>query len=143
MPKALVWIKLGLRILLAAFMVMAGVSHFTNPEFFLKLMPPYIPAHKLMVDLSGIAEIVLGLGLLVPVPRVSRLAAWSLIALFIAVFPANIHAYLNRAEIFPDSPEALQLIRLPLQGVLILWAWWYTRPAPGEAAAPAPARVAS
>lgn len=132
MSKPLAWLRLALKILLSAFMITAGVSHFTNPEFFLKIMPPYIPAHQLMVDLSGIAEILLGVGLLLPIPKLSRLSAWGLIALYVAVFPANIHAYLHRAEIFPDVPEILQLIRLPLQGVLILWAWWYTRPVPGD-----------
>ncbi len=122
------YVKIGLKILLGVFMIAGGVNHFVSPEFYLKLMPPYIPAHKLMVDLSGIAEIVLGIGLLVPVPRISRLSAWGIIALLIAVFPANIHVFLHQEEIFPDVAPAAHLIRLPLQGVLILWAWWFTRP---------------
>jgi uncharacterized membrane protein len=126
------YVKLGLRILLGVFMILAGVRHFTHPDFYLQLMPPYIPAHKLMVDLSGVAEVVLGIGLLVPHAMISRLSAWGIIALLIAIFPANIHVYLHREEIFPDVPAALHLIRLPLQGLLILWAWWFTRPPRGE-----------
>jgi uncharacterized membrane protein len=122
------WTRPVLRIVLGVFMIVAGINHFVDPEFYLQLMPPYIPAHKLMVDLSGIAEIVLGIGLLVPHSAVSRLSAWGIIALLIAVFPANIHVYVNREEIFPGTPHALHLIRLPLQGVFILWAWWFTRP---------------
>jgi uncharacterized membrane protein len=133
MTNSLAWLKLGLKFLLGVFMIFAGVRHFTHPDFYLQLMPPYIPAHKLMVDLSGVAEIVLGIGLLVPVPRVSQLSAWGIIALLIAIFPANIHVFLNRAEIFPDVPDALHFIRLPLQGIFILWAWWFTRPSGNEA----------
>ncbi len=88
------------------------------------MMPPYIPAHELMVILSGIAEMILGLLLLVP--KVSRLAAWGLVALLIAVFPANLHMALY-SEQFPDIPQMGLWIRLPLQGVMIWWAWLYTR----------------
>jgi uncharacterized membrane protein len=122
------WAKPALRVLLGVFMIVAGVNHFVDPEFYLQLMPPYIPAHKLMVDVSGVAEIVLGVGLLIPHAGIVRLSAWGTIALLIAVFPANIHVYLNRETIFPDTAHALHLIRLPFQGVFILWAWWFTRP---------------
>lgn len=126
-------IKLALKILLGVFMIFAGINHFLNPEFYMQIMPPYIPAHKLMVDLSGVAEIVLGVGLLIPAPIVSRLSAWGIIALLIAVFPANIYVYQNHQEIFPEVDPLLHLIRLPLQGLLILWAFWYTRPPKEEA----------
>jgi len=126
------YVKLALKILLGVFMIIAGVNHFLDPEFYMNIMPPYIPAHKLMVDLSGIAEIVLGVGLLVPIPKVSRLSAWGIIALLIAVFPANIYVFQNQQEIFPDVSPAFHFVRLPLQGVLILWAWWYTRPGKTE-----------
>lgn len=134
------YVKLALKILLGVFMVVAGANHFINPEFYMNIMPPYIPAHKLMVDLSGLAEIALGIGLLVPIPKVSRLSAWGIIALLIAVFPANIYVFQNQEEIFPDTDPLFHLIRLPLQGVLILWAWWYTRP-PKEGAPKAEAQA--
>jgi uncharacterized membrane protein len=104
--------------------ILAGANHFIKPEFYLPMMPPYIPAHELMVILSGIAEMILGLLLLVP--KVSRLAAWGLVALLIAVFPANLHMALY-SEQFPDIPQMGLWIRLPLQGVMIWWAWLYTR----------------
>jgi len=104
-------------------MIGAGTMHFVNPEFFTKLMPPYLPLHYELVLLSGIFEIVLGLLLLVP--RYSRLAAWGIIALLIAVFPANIHAFQNQ-ELIP-APPIVHLLRLPLQGVFILWAYWHTK----------------
>jgi uncharacterized membrane protein len=102
----------------------AGVNHFVNPGFYLKIMPPYLPLHLELVYLSGVFEIVLGALLLFR--RWARLAAWGLILLLIAVFPANIYAYQHQ-DILPMSPTA-HLLRLPLQAVLILWAYWYTRP---------------
>ena len=87
-------------------------------------MPPYLPLHLELVYLSGFFEIALGLLLLVP--RFSRLAAWGIVSLLIAVFPANIFLY-EHQELVPASPTA-HLLRLPLQGVFILWAFWHTRP---------------
>lgn len=110
--------------LLAIFMIGAGVMHFVRPEFYLKIMPPYLPWHLALVYLSGVFESVLGALLLVP--RTSRLAAWGLIALFIAIFPANIYVYQHQA-ILP-APPLVHLLRLPLQGLFILWAYWHTLP---------------
>src|ERR1022692_2477153 len=109
--------------LLALFMVGAGTMHFINPDFYLKIMPPYLPLHLGLVYLSGVCEIALGLLLLVP--RLSRFAAWGVIALLIAVFPANIYVYQHQ-DVLP-APPILHLMRLPLQGVFILWAFWHTR----------------
>ncbi len=108
--------------------VAAGLNHFRAPSFYVQIMPPWVPWHLPMVILSGVAEIVLGV--LVLVPRTRRLAAWGLVALLVAVFPANLHMALNEVRIDGELPApawALWL-RLPLQGVLIAWAWWYTRP---------------
>lgn len=85
-------------------------------------MPSYIPAHKLMVIVSGVAEVVLGMGLLFPATR--SLSAWGLILLLIAVFPANVHMALSNR--FRKFPAWLRWARLPLQGVLIWWAYQYT-----------------
>ena len=105
--------------------VLAGANHFFNPEFYLKIMPPYLPAHLFLVWLSGAIEMFLGVLLLIP--KFSRPAAWGLIALLIAVFPANIYMA-QHTELFPElSPTALYL-RLPLQFVLIALAFWLTRP---------------
>src|SRR6185295_16057384 len=103
--------------LLAIFMIGAGVMHFVRPEFYLKIMPPYLPWHLELVYASGVFESALGALLLIP--RWSRAAAWGLIAVYIAIFPANIHAYLHQ-ELLPAPPWA-HLLRLPLQGVLIAW----------------------
>jgi uncharacterized membrane protein len=110
--------------LLAIFMIVAGMMHFVNPAFFLKAMPPYLPLHKELVLVSGVCEILLGILLLVP--KTSRLAAWGVVALLIAVFPANLYVFQHQ-DILP-APPIVHLLRLPLQGVFVLWAYWHTRP---------------
>jgi uncharacterized membrane protein len=118
--RVLMWI-------MAAAFVFAGVTHFTQAAEFVKMMPPYLPLHWEAVYLSGVAEIVLGLGLLVPQTR--KYAAWGLILLLIAVFPANIHIALNDIPLFgaEKGAGALNWVRLPFQALFIVWAWWYTR----------------
>lgn len=117
-------VKAILKYLLAFGFVLAGVNHFVSTDFYLKMMPPYLPAHLFLVYLSGIFEIALGILLLIP--KFTRIAAWGLIGLLIAVFPANIFMA-QHAEFFSEfSPTALYL-RLPVQTVLIVWAFWFTR----------------
>ena len=87
-------------------------------------MPPYLPWHYELVILSGIAEVVLGIALLIP--KLSRIAAWGIIALLIAIFPANLHMTMH-PELYPDIPVIALWIRLPIQGLLIAWAYYYTR----------------
>jgi uncharacterized membrane protein len=120
--------KTVLKFLFAAFFIFAGVRHFTHEDFYMKIMPDYIPIglHRPAVIVSGMFEVLLGVMLVIP--RTQTLAAWGLIALLIAIFPANIYAYQHSREIFPDLDPALHFWRLPLQAVLILWAWWYTTP---------------
>lgn len=122
--------KTVLSVLLAAVLIGAGVMHFRDPRFFVQIMPPYLPWHWALVYVSGVIEIVLGIGLLVPATR--RLAAWGAIALFVAVFPANVHMAMANVQFDPPPPmgqpsQAAAWARLPLQGVLIVWAWWLAR----------------
>ena len=119
--------KTALLYVLAAFMVFAGVMHFVRPKGFARIVPRALPAPMLLVYLSGAAEVLLGLGLLHPATR--AWAAWGLVALFVAVFPANVNMAVNRIG-FTRKPPAMWLLwaRLPLQAVLVAWAWWYTRP---------------
>lgn len=118
-------IKTISKYLLAIFMIVAGIMHFVKPAFFLKIMPPYLPLHYELVLVSGVFEFLLGVLLLVP--KCSRLAAWGIVALLIAVFPANLYLYQHQ-DILPASP-VIHFLRLPLQGVFILWAYWHTRTA--------------
>lgn len=119
--------KLVFLYLLALFYIIAGINHFVTPEFYLRIMPPYLPNPSLLHQLAGAAEILLG-GLVL-VARWRRLAAWGLVLLLLAVFPANLHVALN-SHLYPDFPVVLSWARLPLQLVFLAWAWWYTRPDP-------------
>ncbi len=117
--------KTLMKYLLGVFFVGAGVMHFVNPAFYLKIMPPYLPWHLGLVYLSGILEILLGI--LVVIPPYTQRAAWGVIALLIAVFPANLYLAMN-PQIMPDVNPTAHLIRLPFQLVFIVWAWWFARP---------------
>lgn len=120
-------IKLVLRWVLAIAMIAVGIEHFRKPEFFVNIMPDYLPWHYELVYISGVFEILGGVGLLVPMTK--KAAAWGLVALYISVFPANINHAVNNVPML-DGTElhpALLWGRLPLQVVLILWAWWFTR----------------
>lgn len=125
--RAMSRLKLGLLILMAIAYALAGVNHFVRPEDYLPMMPPYVPLHREMVWLSGVAEVALGVAVLIP--RLRRWAAWGIIALLVAVFPANVHIALYDVPVFGAEQGAgwLNWLRLPIQGLLIAWAWWYTR----------------
>ena len=114
------------RYLLSALFIAAGINHFWHTPFYVAMMPPYLPAPLALVYLSGVAEI--GLGALLLFKRWQVIAGWGLIALSIAVFPANVHMALN-PELFTQFSPAGLWLRLPLQAVVIAWAYWYTRPA--------------
>ncbi len=109
-----------LRTLAAVFFVVAGVFHFLKPELYLQMMPPYLPAPQLLVAVSGVAEAAGGLGLLIRPVR--RVAGWGLIALLVAVFPANIYM-LQHAGQFQIAPWILWG-RLPFQAIFIAWVWF-------------------
>ena len=119
-------LKIILKYLLCVFFVAAGLNHFINPAFYLKSMPPYLPWHLFLIYLSGFFEVALGVLLLAP--AYTRVAAWGLIGLLIAVFPANIQMALN-PQLYPDFSPAALWLRLPLQAVFIAWVFWFTRPA--------------
>lgn len=111
--------------------IVAGVVHFVVPKLYVQIVPPVLPAPLALVYLSGIAEIAVGVGLLHP--RTRRHAAWATIGLLVAVFPANVymatHGVVVEGAPGGGDPSALaRWGRLPLQGVLVLWAFWYTRP---------------
>ena len=124
-------IKTLTRFVFGALFVVAGLNHFRNPGFYVGIMPPYLPWPLALVYLSGVAEAVLGALLLFP--RWAVMAAWGLVALLVAVFPANLHMAMHPELYSSISPTAL-LLRLPLQGLLVAWAYWYTR-RPGASAA--------
>lgn len=103
--------------------VIAGINHFRNPEFYLKIIPPYFSNPKLLNQISGITEIILGIGICIPL--LSSISAVGIIILLIAVFPANLYMYQNKKARF-GLPKWITLIRLPFQFLLIYWANIYT-----------------
>ncbi len=115
-----------LRAILSVCIIVVGITHFLKPEQYVRIVPPQLPYPFELVYISGFFEILGGIGLMIPF--VSVAAAWGLIALFIAVFPANINMTINNIPIegIPHYP-LLYWARLPLQAVLIAWAWWYTK----------------
>jgi uncharacterized membrane protein len=111
-----------LKIVFALIFIAAGIGHFLNPGLFIKIMPASIPYKSELVYISGVLEIILGIMLLFP--QTSSIAAWGLMALLVAVFPANINLALNPG-LTPGFPGWLHWLRLPLQPVLIWWAYQY------------------
>lgn len=111
--------------IMAGFYITAGILHFGIPQFFLDIVPTYIPLkyHKSLVNISGIFEILFGAMLFPEATRVY--GAWLIIALLVAVFPANIQMsvtfYQKKSPFFWGT-----ILRLPLQIVMIWWAWTYT-----------------
>ncbi len=121
--------KAAARGLLAVLMVGVGLTHFAAPRSFLQIMPGFIPAslHALLVQVSGACEIAGGIGILLPPVR--SLAGWGLVALYLAVFPANVNMAIHRIPMGDAVwPVWALWARLPLQFVLIYWAWWVSRP---------------
>lgn len=122
-------IKTVLRWVLTGFMVVAGANHFVAAATYAAMVPAELPAPRTLVYVSGVAEILGGLGLILP--RTRKLAAWGLVALYVAVFPANLNMAINHLPLGDhDVPSWALWARLPLQGVLIAWAWWLTRDEP-------------
>ena len=108
-----------LRWLLGVCFVVAGSNHFVAPQFYLVLMPPFLPWPLALIYVSGVAEILGGLGVLIPSTR--KLAGWGLIALLVAVFPANIYAARHGLG---SIPPWILWARLPFQLVFIAWVYW-------------------
>lgn len=108
------------RILLVTFFVLAGLNHFLHPQAYLTMIPPYVPFPRAMNFISGAAEIVGGIAVLFP--RLRRAAGWWLIALLLAVFPANLHVALHGWD-GVEIPVWVLWARLPLQVALLAWVY--------------------
>lgn len=131
MDQSLAGLKRPLLYVMAILYVIAGAMHFVVPGLYVQIVPPFLPGRPALVYLSGIAEIALGLGVLHP--RTRRLSAWGIVALLIAIFPANVYmatsgVVIEGAPGGGDPSELVRWGRLPVQAVLVAWAWWYTRP---------------
>jgi uncharacterized membrane protein len=103
----------------------AGVTHFVLTRTYEGIVPDYLPAHRALVVVSGVAEIAGGLGVMVSrrLPEVRKAAAWGIVVLLVCVLPANVWM-VQHPERFPGVPVWAMWLRLPLQLVLIWWAWY-------------------
>ena len=101
-----------------------GIAHFTMTDFFVAIVPPWVPWPLAAVYVSGVFEVILALLILWPVSR--PMAGWGLILLTLAVTPANVHMWLNPDQ-FPDASETMLTARLFIQVLLLLLIWWSTR----------------
>jgi uncharacterized membrane protein len=107
---------------MALMYVFAGVMHFIKPKMYMRIMPRYLPNHKFLVYLSGIAEIVLGLALCIPVLK--TMAVYGIIAMLIVFL--LVHFYmLTGKKASAGIPKWILILRIPLQFGLMYWAWWY------------------
>ena len=111
---------------LAAFFINVGVDHFVNPEFYLSIMPPAFPFHLEAVYISGFFEVLGGVGVLIP--RLRKIAGWGLVALLVAVYPANIYMAITPGA-FPEASVALLYVRLVFQFLFFYWAFSVTKSA--------------
>ena len=121
------WRELG-RWPIGLLFCVSGVGHFARAQFYMRMMPPELPAHRELVLLSGAAELVLGVLLFSP-PH-ETMAAWGLIALLVAVFPANFQLWRvagTPASPLPGLTSFWAFVRLPAQALLIWWVYQYTK----------------
>jgi uncharacterized membrane protein len=118
-------VRLVLRLLLAALMILAGALHLSRPKPLARIVPAGLPRPLTIVFVSGAVAILGGVGLLVP--GFERMAAWGLIVFFIVVFPANLNEARNRIAMWGKPPPAwLPWVRFPMQALLVAWAYWLT-----------------
>jgi uncharacterized membrane protein len=119
-------LRVLLRVVLAFCFVGAGILHFRRPEFYLKIMPPFLPYPLELVYVSGVFEILGGVGLLIRSLRPA--AGYGLLALLVAVFPANIQMAVDVVSTQPGTTWSwVAVLRLPLQVPLLLWVYWCMR----------------
>ena len=111
-------------IIMSLFYIGAGISHFINPDWFVRIVPPILPFKIAIVYISGITEVILGSLLIFP--RTRFIAGWGLILLLLAVFPANIYVALTQGEAMDTTPM-IAWARLPFQIVFIGLAYWHSK----------------
>ncbi|RIL06500.1 MAG: DoxX family protein [Proteobacteria bacterium] len=115
---------------------LAGWNHFRDPGFYLPMMPPFLPSHRELVELSGAAEAGLGLGALAlgHDARLRRAIAWGVVGLLVAIFPANLYVAFENVAL-GGAEQGLGVwnwVRLPFQALFVAWAWIYTRRLAGD-----------
>ena len=127
-------VRFSFKYLLAAFFILAGLNHFRDPDFYTNIMPDYIPAHIFVVYISGFTEIVAGI--ILSIPPLSRWGAWFIIAQLVAFFSVHFWMIQEKERYLSDRVTIeLLWLRIVLQVVLIVWAYWFTTDSKPPAAA--------
>lgn len=121
-------VKLGFRYLLALFFVGGGINHFVSTDFYVSIMPEFLPAHGLLVYLSGVTEIVSGV--LLAIPRLSAVGAWCIIAQLLVFLLVHFNMAAKPDDYAELASPAALYLRIPIQFVMIAWAYWFTREGP-------------
>jgi|SRR5215217_5923620 len=118
--------KISLFLLIIIYLA-AGINHFRVPDFYVALIPDYIPYPQLMNIMAGICEIIFGLGLMFKATR--KWAAWGIVLMLIAFLPVHISMATSQPVRVGSTVVSplLAWVRLALQPVLVLWAWWHTK----------------
>jgi len=116
-------LRIGGLFFLIMLFFLAGLNHFNNPNFYVSIMPPYLPLHSELAYISGFFEILGAIGLLFAHTR--KLTGYGLLLLLIVIFPANIHMAMH-PEYFPDYSKLTLYLRLPLQFLFMAWVYWAT-----------------
>lgn len=117
-------VKILTKYLLAAFFIGGGINHFLNTDFYLTLMPDYIPAHAFMVYLSGVTEVIAGV--MLAIPKFSRWGAWFIIAHLVAFFTVHFWMIQESERYVGETVTIAALwLRIVAQVVFIVWAYWY------------------
>ncbi len=124
--KFMAKIKILFRILLGAFLLLAGIAHLVSPTEFLAQVPDWVPMDRyLIVILSGVVEMILGVAL-ITLSKHRVMVGWVVAAFFVAIFPGNISQYINQVDAFGLDSDRARLFRLFFQPVFIGWALWAT-----------------
>lgn len=113
------------RLILGSFMIYAGTGHFANTESFLAQVPPFLPAAEFIVYVSGVVEIILGLGLILS-KKYRQEFGIALAIFYVIIFPGNISQFLTATPAFGLDSDVARAVRLIFQPVLIVWAIWST-----------------
>jgi len=132
--------RLGVRLLLAGFMVFAGVTHFVAHDAFLGQVPTWLPARSAIVWITGVIEVAIGIALVVAPRHRRHLVGWVLAGFLLAIFPGNVYQAVAGTDVFGLDAPATRWGRLAFQPALIIIALWSTgawprppRPGPADA----------
>jgi uncharacterized membrane protein len=114
------------RLVLGAFLIGAGVGHFTNAEAFLAQVPPWMPAPEGVVAISGVVELLLGAAIILAPKRYRPMVGWVVAAFFVVIFPGNVSQFITGTAAFGLDSDAARFVRLLFQPLLVVWALWCT-----------------